>query len=97
MVLAEAFGCGLPVVATTLGSQGKIVEHGYTGLHFHPGDPDDLAGRVRWLLVHSDELVRMRQAARREFEQKYTAEVNYRQLMSIYERVVEEHRVQRKA
>ncbi|GIV62057.1 MAG: hypothetical protein KatS3mg044_0923 [Rhodothermaceae bacterium] len=88
MVLAEAFGCGLPVVATALGSQGTIVEHGRTGLHFRPGDPEDLAARVEWLLAHPGELARMRRAARAEYEAKYTAERNYEMLMAIYEQAI---------
>jgi glycosyltransferase involved in cell wall biosynthesis len=88
-VLAEAFAKGLPVLASALGSQGSIVDHGRTGLHFRPGDPEDLAAKVEWLLAHPNELARMRKEARAEYEAKYTAEENYRQLMSIYQTVLE--------
>ncbi len=88
-VLAEAFAKGLPVLASALGSQGSIVDHGRTGLHFRPGDPEDLAAKVEWLLAHPNELARMRKEARAEYEAKYTAEENYRQLMAIYQTVLE--------
>lgn len=97
MTVVEAYACGTPVLASRIGSMAEIVHDGITGLHFDPGSSEDLAENARWLWTHPLERAVMRQAARREFEQKYTAEVNYRQLMSIYERVVEEHRVQRKA
>jgi glycosyltransferase involved in cell wall biosynthesis len=88
-VLAEAFAKGLPVLASALGSQGSIVDHGRTGLHFRPGDPEDLAAKVEWLLAHPNELARMRKEARAEYEAKYTAEENYRQLMAVYQAVLE--------
>jgi glycosyltransferase involved in cell wall biosynthesis len=87
-VLAEAFAKGLPVLASALGSQGSIVDHGRTGLHFRPGDPEDLAAKVEWLLAHPNELARMRKEARAEYEAKYTAEENYAQLMAIYHEVL---------
>jgi glycosyltransferase involved in cell wall biosynthesis len=83
-VLVEAFAKGLPVLASALGSQGSIVDHGRTGLHFRPRDPEDLAAKVEWLLAHPNELARMRKETRAEYEAKYTAEENYAQLMAIY-------------
>lgn len=88
-VLAEAFAAGLPVVSTALGSQGALVDDGRTGLHFRPGDPEDLAAKVEWLLCHPTELARMRREARAEYEAKYTAERNYRMLMGIYAQAIE--------
>ena len=91
-VLVEAYAKGLPVVTTALGSQGAIVEHGRTGLHFRPGDAEDLAAKVEWLLAHPEDLARMRREARAEYEAKYTAERNYEMLMRIYEEAIEAHR-----
>lgn len=88
MVLAEAFAKGLPVISSELGSQGSIVENGRTGLHFRPGDPEDLAAKVEWAWTHPREMRDMGQAARAEYEAKYTAERNYHMLMEIYERAI---------
>jgi glycosyltransferase involved in cell wall biosynthesis len=85
-VVAEAFAKGTPVVASNLGAMARLVDHGRTGLLFAPGDPADLAAKVERLLDDPSELDAMRRAARREYEQKYTAESNYRILMAIYER-----------
>jgi glycosyltransferase involved in cell wall biosynthesis len=87
-VLGEAFSTGLPVIASRLGSMETIVEHGRTGLHFAPGDAQDLAAKVEWAWTHPRELAQMRRAARAEFEVKYTAERNYRMLIEIYERAI---------
>lgn len=87
-VIAEAFAKGLPVLATALGAQGTIIEDGRTGLLFRPGDLEDLAAKVEWLLAHPTELARMRKEARAEYEAKYTAERNYERLMAIYREVL---------
>jgi len=55
-------------------------------LPFEPGNPEDLAARVAWAWTHPEEMRRMGNAARQEFEEKYTAEKNYQMLMQIYER-----------
>ncbi len=86
--IVEAFACGLPVVASRLGAMAEIVEDGRTGLLFNPGDPEDLAAKVDWLLSHPGELVRMRWEARREYEEKYTPEKNYEMLMEIYKMAI---------
>ena len=59
-----------------------------TGLHFRPGDAQDLAAQVQWALAHPTELARMRREARAEFEMKYTARINYGLLMNIYEQSI---------
>ena len=89
MTIAEAYATGLPVIASDLGAMASLVDHGRTGLHFRPGDPEDLAAKVEWLITHPAELARMRKEARAEYEAKYTAERNYRMLMEIYERAIE--------
>ena len=89
MTIVEAFACGLPVIASNLGSIPEFVRHRYNGLLFEPGDPQDLARQVRWAFDHPEELREMRMNARREYEEKYTAERNYKMLMTIYEIAIE--------
>lgn len=88
-VVVEAFAKGTPVVASNLGAMAEVVAHGRTGLHFKPGDPVDLAAQIQRLLGAPAELEQMRQAARREYEQHYTAESNYHTLMAIYHSALE--------
>ena len=87
-VIVEAYAVGLPVIASNIGSMSSLIEDGRTGLHFRPGDPDDLAGQVEWALTHPGEMSRMGREARQEFEQKYTAERNHEMLMGIYQRAI---------
>ena len=88
-VAIEAFAKGTPVVATEIGAIAEVVDDTRTGLHFRPGDPEDLVEKVEWLLTHPSDLAHMRKEVRAEYEAKYTAERNYQILMKIYERAIE--------
>jgi glycosyltransferase involved in cell wall biosynthesis len=88
MAIVEAFAKGTPVVVSKLGAMAAIVDDGRTGLHFRPGDPADLAAKVRQILADPLELARMRRAARLEFDQKFTADSSYKSLMEIYRRAL---------
>ena len=85
-VAIEAFAKGTPVIAANIGAIAELVDAGRTGLHFQPGNAADLANKVEWALANPAELAQMRQAARAEFEAKYTAEKNYSQLIEIYQK-----------
>jgi glycosyltransferase involved in cell wall biosynthesis len=85
MSIVEAFACGAPVVCSRLGGMAVLVEDHRTGLLFTPGDADDLGEKVEWAVTHPAEIGELGREARREFEQKYTAERNYSHLMEIYE------------
>jgi glycosyltransferase involved in cell wall biosynthesis len=87
-VAAEAFSCGVPVVASRIGVAEEIVEDGHTGLHFTPGNAQDLAAKVEWAWTHPGEMALMGRAARAEYEAKYTADRNYQMLMGIYQRAL---------
>jgi FkbM family methyltransferase len=88
LTLAEAFACGTPVICSRTGAMEEIVKDGETGLHFTAGDPEDLAEKAAWAWEHPQRLQEMRRAARREYEEKYTADKNYEMLTDIYRSVV---------
>jgi glycosyltransferase involved in cell wall biosynthesis len=50
ITLREGWLAGLPVVASRLGAMEEAIEDGRTGLLFRPGDPEDLAAKLRSLL-----------------------------------------------
>jgi glycosyltransferase involved in cell wall biosynthesis len=91
-VVIEAFAKGTPVIASRLGAMAEIVADGRTGFQFAPGNAADLAATIRRAVAEPDSLGRMRNAARTEFEQNYTAEQNYQALMAIYERAAGRNR-----
>jgi glycosyltransferase involved in cell wall biosynthesis len=91
MTIAESFACGTPVICSKLGAMQEIVEHQRTGLHFMPDDAEDLRSQVEHALSHPAELAAMGKAARQEYEQRYTAQINYAMLMNIYEQTIGAH------
>lgn len=90
-VAIEAFAKGTPVLASNIGAIAELVDHKRTGLLFRPGDPTDLATQINWLLAHPQILDQMRQEARTEFEAKYTATENYKQLIEIYQAAINQN------
>ncbi|AKJ31872.1 glycosyltransferase family 4 protein [Caldimonas brevitalea] len=85
MVIAEAFACGLPVIAGRFGTMAETIEDGVTGLLCTPGDAADLAAKVAWALAHPQRLAEMGAEARRVYEARYSDAANHRQLIEIYE------------
>jgi glycosyltransferase involved in cell wall biosynthesis len=90
-VINECCARGTPIIASAIGPIAELVADGRTGLHFRPGDVDDLVAKVEWLLDHPAEQAALRQGARREFEIKYTAEGGLQQLLGAYRRAVAAH------
>lgn len=85
--MIEAFACSVPVIASRLGGIAEIVEDRQTGLLFEADNSQDLATKINWAIAHPKSLLAMGQKARSTYEQHYTPATNYRQLMSIYEKV----------
>ena len=84
LTIIEALSCGTPIVCSRLGAMQEIVIDGVTGLHFTPGAAEDLADKVSSLWDCPQRIGDMGKAARHDYEQNYTAEKNYAQLMEIY-------------
>lgn len=87
VTIAEAYACGVPVLASRLGSMEELILDGITGLHFEAGNPDDLAATVARAWRDPEEMLAMGRAARVEFDSKYTADRNYDMLVEIYREV----------
>ena len=86
--IAEAFACGVPVIASRLGAMAEIVEDGRTGFHVTPGDADDLADKIAWAWNNPHRLEEMGRQARAEYEDKFTAQRNYQLLPAIYHKAI---------
>jgi len=88
MVIAEAFACGKPVIASNMGAMTSIIKDRETGLLFEPGNAEDLASKMKWMIKNKDACTAMGRNARAEFEAKYTADKNFEMLMGIYGKVL---------
>jgi glycosyltransferase involved in cell wall biosynthesis len=87
-VVIESFCRGTPVIAIRLGSMQEMIEDSKTGWFAETGSVASLASILTRFWRAPDAISDMRLAARAEFESKYTAELNYAQLMSIYRRAI---------
>jgi glycosyltransferase involved in cell wall biosynthesis len=84
MVLIEALACGTPIIAFGRGSVPEIVEHGVTGLICDTLEEAVLAvDRVREL---------SREACRRSYERRFTAERMACDYVAIYRRLLDARR-----
>ena len=83
MVLARAFACALPVVASDIPGYRDVVTP-QTGLLVQPGDPRALAEAVVRLLGDEQARRAAGAAARRVAEQRYSWDSIARRLLDIY-------------
>jgi len=83
-VIIESFACGIPVIASRIGAMQELVSDHKTGLLFMPSDKNDLIKKVNYLWGNTEVLKQMGENAKAEYMLKYTEEINYEQLMSIY-------------
>jgi len=88
--LVEAFACGLPVIASRIGALAELIEDNVTGLLFEPGNAKDLAAKLLWANQNPEQMRQMGLNARKLYENKYTADRNYDQLIAIYREAIRE-------
>lgn len=89
LVIIDAMSYGLPVVASRIAGPAEIVEDGVTGLLFRPGNPTDLAEKIRNLWTHPDLCRQMGQAGREKAIREYSEDVYYKRIMAVYKKAIE--------
>lgn len=89
-VIAEAFACGVPVIASDHGAMRELVKENLTGFLFTPADPVSLRKKVHQLAdtVHDGRYAAMVRAVREKYEKELTPERNFRLLEEIYHRAL---------
>lgn len=92
VAIAEAFACGVPVLAARLGAMAEVVTDGRNGRLFEPGDAAGLAALLREAHAEAGTFARMGREARAIYEREYTAERSYETLLAIYAAAAERRR-----
>ena len=87
LVVAEAYSCGVPVLAAKVGVATEMVADGQTGMFFQPNDAGDLPAKVRSAWERPDEMRAMGVNGRRDYERRFNPTHAYRLLMNAYESV----------
>ena len=77
MTILEAYSVGTPVICSDIGNAGSIVVDGVTGLKFIYNNSEDLTYKIKMFEARPF-------TVDREIGKKYSAAVNYVQLMEIY-------------
>ena len=80
----ESFQYSKPVLASRIGSLPELVRDGWNGFLFEPGNPEDLAEKIR--LLDDDETVRrMGNNSFSRMGDTFNPESHYRRLMELFE------------
>jgi glycosyltransferase involved in cell wall biosynthesis len=87
--IMEYMAAGLPVVATDVGGNPELVEHGKTGLMAKPDDPNALSERICKLLDDRERAVEMGAAGRRALQGKFSIEKMIAETRELYESLVQ--------
>lgn len=92
IILLEAFALETVVIAPNLGSMSSIVDNKFNGLLYDPNNIEDLINKIKWALSNEEKCNQIKNNAKKEFNEKYTEEVNYNILKKIYEDAIEENK-----
>lgn len=89
IVILEAMAAGLPIVATDVGDNGRVIENGKSGLIVHPENHDELAETLALLI--SDETVRigLGKGAQERQSAKYSEAAMMDSYLSVYRSAME--------
>jgi glycosyltransferase involved in cell wall biosynthesis len=93
MSVLESLASGKPVLASNLGSVPEFVEDGVDGFLFEPGDPTDLAEKIKYLFRKPPLVKKMGIAGRLKIESRFSSETYYPRLLKIYQRLLQGARV----
>lgn len=92
LVILEAFQYKVPVISSNIGSLPELVQHGKTGFLFNSGDISNLVEQIKLLLANSKKRGEFGENGFRLLQEKYSIELNYKQLISIYKQTLEDYK-----
>ena len=85
LILIEALASGTPVIAADIGSAEFIIQDGYNGLHFEPGNETALKEQLaQWAGFDEPMKAQFRKNALESYRATYTPEKNLELLTQIY-------------
>jgi len=87
-VLLEAMVRGIPVVCSRIGGLPEIVEDGVTGLLFEPGNADELAQKIQFLIDRPSQCREMGERGREKVLREYSPERYYERLMTAFDKAL---------
>lgn len=86
--LMEAMAAGCACVASRVGGNPELIEHGTTGLLFETGDPASLETHLRALIAGHDLRQRLATAAKLSIRSRFPLEASTNRFLDLYERMI---------
>ncbi len=93
MTILEAFNEGTLVIASNIGSISNIIKNFHNGILFEPGNSYDLNKKVKWALKNPIQCNKIADNAKKIFLAKYSENVNYKSLISIYRNTIKQKKL----
>jgi len=89
MVVIEAFACGTPVIASSIGEAKNLVNDKVNGLLFEAGNENDLLEKLLYYQSLPIADKRLFQAnALKTYQENYTPGINLKQLVDLYQEII---------
>lgn len=89
MTIVESYSLGTPVIGANIGGIPEIIQEGNTGLLFESGNVDALEQQVvKAASIQGEEYAAMSNAAYKFYQQNFSEEHHYEELMKFYEGVI---------
>ena len=85
--ILEAMASGLPVVATDVGGNAQIIDHGKNGILYEQGNEISLTNALMGIIRDPDKISRMGEMARKKILEKYSLDAMVRQYDLLYRAV----------
>lgn len=86
-VVVEAMAVSTPVIASRLGTYLEMIDHGRCGMLFDAGNAQALLACLREF-VQGGASTNMRAETRRQFDSRYSGEMNIKKLIEIYQQTL---------
>ena len=77
----EYMAAGLPLLSSLRGELEDLIHNEQIGVQYQAGNKDSLVKQIRWLAAHPEERKAMGLRARKLYEEKFSADVIYPQLV----------------
>jgi mannosyltransferase len=87
LVPLEAMACGVPVVASCTGSYRQMIRDGESGVLVPTGGLSALTSALDQMMADPDRLAAMADGCRQTVESRFSAQLEARQILSVYEKL----------
>jgi glycosyltransferase involved in cell wall biosynthesis len=88
MSVYESFAMGKPVVGSKIGGIPELIEHRVNGLLFEPGNAEDLAENIDYLLKQKSLIPQMGKSGRERLEREHSRARHYEAIMDVYSKLL---------